>query len=696
MYPRLPRQLSGASGVDSDSFLTSRVTHLEKQLELALERILQLENWLPPPHPPVASEDYTEKQKEEKEEKKETKEKKEKDEEALAIVSVLGQSEEPQPQEKRSERIMTTSLRHARTKLLEIGGAMPGHEVKDTIWEASLLIGQEYVGAAGSFFLCLGMVLNIIGVLGFLYVLMFTPDAFVHSSPPDHDTIRNWRYLEGHHQKNMVESRSLISSLCDREASSFLTSATTQLNLYGYMTSYVDGNNDEDGFFYLGSFLAMLVEVMWLLLVFQELQECVSFMSAVLCLERSSTTDVALAADESHVVINTISRTRCGFILALSVLRMIVATGLWLLGALWLAAEINIENLVLNAAALEFILGLDEILYRHFVPHIVKVIISHGIKLPAVPHIRRYGNLGIGPIVMLSVLIVVSSSIFSLLVWPLTEGIIDAQAIMCGGDTEFVYVDLDSFPQMAATNVTDSSRQHRTVSQFHADFLEAYAHRNSTSDRTWLHVAELEQAVDAGALSLYPRTCEDHPDLHEVKHRLDVVDFVPFFQAFSDRSEISCESLADLCYATNSFWVRFLCPVTCGCNVYPGSLWVRNGCPQTCEENQSYWDQEDSVPCKDPNKTELQNDAIWISWWVGNWTPWYTAQWPDGFAAQRVPGCEILAGDEAGLLPELLCAYGDAAGFSGSLRMFCPEACGCRGGELEGCPKTCAATPRLG
>jgi len=473
----------------------------------------------------------------------------------------------------------------------------------------------------------------------------------------------------------------LISAVC--EGSPLLSIATSQASLVQDFVAYASADSALSS----GGILAMLVIFMWFLSVGQELQGCFGFVSAILRLKRSSCTEFALADDESMVAVNTISHARLAFVLGVSAVRMIIGLALFLVGGLWLAAEVNIENLVLNAAALEFVMNFDEVLYYHFAPDIAQVVIQHATQLPG-PSRRRWIGINGGPVIMFFLSILVVFVYLSFFVWPQILEIYQAQETLCGGDQGFVYVDLGFFPQTATTE-TDSDHLLQRTSKFQADFLHKYAFRDAISETTWLHASELRQAVEAGALSLYPRRCEDHQDLHRVELRLDLVDFVPFFQAFSGRSDaVSCEALADQCYATNSFWVRFLCPKTCGCDVYRGGLWVRTGCPQTCEENEYYWDQRDALACEDVSNTELQNDSIWTSWWVGNWTPWYHAQWAEGFEAQLVPGCDILSGNESGWLPELLCAYGDAAKFSGSLRLFCPETCGCKRSP-NGCPGTC-------
>eukprot|EP00931_Biecheleriopsis_adriatica_P016814 TRINITY_DN12280_c0_g2_i2.p1 TRINITY_DN12280_c0_g2~~TRINITY_DN12280_c0_g2_i2.p1 ORF type:complete len:717 (-),score=102.50 TRINITY_DN12280_c0_g2_i2:192-2342(-) len=586
---------------------------------------------------------------------------------------------------KADDRHPSVSLATARDHLTEMARENNGYEIKANCWEASILIGEASVGWAGSLFLSLGMLLSVISDFTFIYVLTFTPAEFVNSSRPSNEALKEWRYTEGHDQKNMLGPKSLLAAVC--EVSPLLSMASAQAALVRDMNGY------ESVEFSSGAVLAMLVILMWFLLVTSDVKECCQFVLALLRLKRGRKTEFSLMEDTEQIVIDQISYARVGLIILLQAFRLTIACALFVVGALWLAAEINIEALVLNAAALGFVLDVDEVLYNHFAPDVAKLVIQNTAPLPG-PSSSRLTTRNVGPCAMAILSMTTAAFYFFFLVLPQVRDIRLAKTVLCGGDQDFVFIDYAFFPQTASAEAHYSESVIERTNHFKVDFLSNYADRDASSPPTWLDTSELHEAVAAGPLSLYPRRCEDHPDLRRVKLRLDVVDFVPFFQAFTGNLDaVSCEALHRHCYAPNSFWVRNLCPKTCGCDIYRGELWVRTGCPQTCEENENFWDQERSRPCENPNKTWLQNDPVWVAWWVGNWTPWYTAQWPEGFAAQRVPGCELLEhGSEAGLLPELLCAHGDAALFSGSLRIFCPETCGCnQSPHLDGCPMSCAS-----
>ena len=64
----------------------------------------------------------------------------------------------------------------------------------------------------------------------------------------------------------------------------------------------------------------------------------------------------------------TITLRRCCGVLAMQLLRLILAGTLLVCGALWLAYETDIPNLLLNAVALEFVFNVDELIFESLAP----------------------------------------------------------------------------------------------------------------------------------------------------------------------------------------------------------------------------------------------------------------------------------------------------------------------------------------
>eukprot|EP00930_Biecheleria_cincta_P100396 TRINITY_DN92034_c0_g1_i1.p1 TRINITY_DN92034_c0_g1~~TRINITY_DN92034_c0_g1_i1.p1 ORF type:complete len:795 (+),score=110.54 TRINITY_DN92034_c0_g1_i1:341-2386(+) len=639
----------------------------------------------------------------------------------LAFVTQIEPIVENILREKNCEKKKWQSLSNA--DVAEFAREMDGHEIKESCWDVFVFFGEPSIGIGGSACIVFSIILTCIGNFLFLYVLLFTKETFVQQERPTSETLRTWRYTIGHAHKNMLASQSLVSAVCD--GTQLLIQASEQSQLAQDIEAYGVSVSS-------GIMLALLVILLWFLTVLGEVEEACNFAAGVRRLHmprelpesgerpesssqepirRSSTSSTLLRASElrkagsfslehseqdGKIAFHALSRPIIALNLLVCLVRVVFAIVLFVVGAFWLANTLNVENLVLNAAALEFVMTLDELVYKAIVPDLVKALRNNAVKLPPPPaDWQRYckctvSGIDPAPVFRFGLAMLALTGFFVGVLYPQQVEIRTLHETLCGGDLEFVDIEMEYFPQVAQTKIDDAEDLVVRTAEFKINFLEKYAKLNGTQP-TWLKYAEMQTAVDAGALSLYPRKCQDSNDLRNVKLRSDVVDFVEFFQAYAGNDRVdSCGALQSMCRYTTAFWIRFLCPQTCGCDEYRGTLWIRTGCPQTCEETVKYRQEETSLECKDSPSAELRNDPTWIKWWVGNWSPWYAAQW-EGFETNEVPDCKVLAASnlEAGALPQLLCAYGDSARFSGNLRLFCPTTCGCQNGD-EGCPSSCS------
>lgn len=74
------------------------------------------------------------------------------------------------------------------------------------------------------------------------------------------------------------------------------------------------------------------------------------------------------------ISLRCITRRRLIFVLAVGFVRALVALALLLVGGIWLSRTSNLESMVLNGAALSFVLELDELLFHAFGPDQSKTI----------------------------------------------------------------------------------------------------------------------------------------------------------------------------------------------------------------------------------------------------------------------------------------------------------------------------------
>merc|ERR1711862_1038449 len=97
-------------------------------------------------------------------------------------------------------------------------------------------------------------------------------------------------------------------------------------------------------------------------------------------------------------------------------------------GSLWLAKTTDIENIVLNAAALAFILDVDEILYEALVPGSVKALgrALEPFSLSESSYVEWFSPVAHAVGVTIFILIVVAAAVM-----PSENGMYDIAHVMC-------------------------------------------------------------------------------------------------------------------------------------------------------------------------------------------------------------------------------------------------------------------------
>ena len=83
-------------------------------------------------------------------------------------------------------------------------------------------------------------------------------------------------------------------------------------------------------------------------------------------------TSLKYDAEEGKLQIVNISRTRFWFTVAVSLLRVVIAGQLCYYGILYVGYTLQVEELLLNAVALEFIISVDEALFESLMPRAIK------------------------------------------------------------------------------------------------------------------------------------------------------------------------------------------------------------------------------------------------------------------------------------------------------------------------------------
>jgi len=164
-----------------------------------------------------------------------------------------------------------------------------------------------------------------------------------------------------------------------------------------------------------------------------------------------------------------------------------------------------------------------------------------------------------------------------------------------------------------------------------------------------------------------------------------------------DVEDPTCGDTAVLSACTLSGYpfVRFACPVTCGCREARSHLWLNGvdfGCPSTCASTDEYLESLHTISCTSPSVAELQENEAWNRL-LANYLSVgmeFNVDRSEGKLRLTEQGCGYITGREQ----EFCIATGEHQ----SLARWCPVECGCRAPAFveerwnpSHCPSQCTA-----
>ncbi|CAE7316150.1 unnamed protein product [Symbiodinium natans] len=242
------------------------------------------------------------------------------------------------------------------------------HTLADTVHEAILLVGTGGIGPGSQALIVLGFLVNIVVQTLFCVII---GNSFLDDPYPSVEDSKRWRETIAHDWNFMDQlgATSLASRMCAGDAT--LSYATAQESIISEIRLYSAGlpimNVGS-----MGAILCLLCLTVWWLQILRELWSAVSFGEGCISLPTRSTR--LTPTDSGSFRLVSISVTRKVFVVALVVVRFAVAVTLGAVGTLFLLNTGSIQEVVLNAVALGFILETDELFYDTLVPKGVKAV----------------------------------------------------------------------------------------------------------------------------------------------------------------------------------------------------------------------------------------------------------------------------------------------------------------------------------
>jgi len=484
------------------------------------------------------------------------------------------------------------------------------HSIGESLWEASIIIGLPELRPFNAGLLLLALLLNATVQIYLCLVLLTSgdfiqPDRFYDLEAP----MRHWRMTHGHNAGEVdAAGRSLVSRVCGDDQS--LAVALSQGSLLTEINAYLGLLPEELQPQGLGTgpLLCTMCIFLFTGLVMRELRSLAESLFAVCSVSHGPT-----RLEDGRLV--ALSPRRFAIFLVASAARAGIAVMLLYTGIFWLAATTSITDLILNAAALGFVMDFDEILFETVVPTTVHLFVQ---KLEPVKYRRPRASLE--AVVPLAAIVITVCLSVIFLIGPNLQQMVVVKGVLCSGNTDFATTRnpanfVVSMPTVPFNDHTDINIEQRAVRELIDDphlgegptyfsmyaaipsFARAFFQRTLQEDAEAFRCADLD---DDGSQQLMPYL------FAAARYEIGVHTGI----SVAERP-FRCADYATSCQ--ESGLLRLSCPVTCGCD-HPTSGLVEispsGGCPRPCQLLRQ--ERLTNASCVDNG---LGNDRNWSSYW---------------------------------------------------------------------------------
>lgn len=331
-----------------------------------------------------------------------------------------------------------------------------------------------------------------------------------------------------------------------------------------------------------------------------------------------------------------VGHSRLAGCLAQCAIRAAIVLSLLYSGVVWLSSTSSILDLVLNAAALGFIIDIDELLMA-LVPHHAAQMVAElePLRLPFAPS-RIYSLL------MAAGFLAVNLSACIGYVLPNAERMIDVKLALCGGSLNFA-VALNGELGLVLSVGTRASGENsmadvglwaRAVEELRGRSVAPVRYEESLNDsartpQRSLYFGEYEESGSKfhkahqwtpADWSEYMLTCEDRnydvfPGgggmFEAIRHGTGID-----ASSSSEWKPFRCGDFKQVCGSPRNYVLRGACPIACGCNDFASGLFLASGgsgCSNLCQASAGNraWSEE----CADPDPGSNATSAAWKRYW---------------------------------------------------------------------------------
>jgi len=577
---------------------------------------------------------------------------------------------------------------------------------EESAWSIPMVIGLADVGWFDAICSLLLVLLNFTMQVAFSGVLL--SDSFMGDSfDTKVGSAKTWRTRVAHDDAYLdLGGTSLVSRVCAGDGALILS--TQQATLIEEINNFLAlGKDDlEPPVFQIGVMLCVLCILLWSLCVYKEIRRVWLSLEATLQIPKARRTVL-----KNHMI-TSISWGRYSVLLVTYLARASIASVLLVAGILWLARTTSIEELMLNAVALNAILDVDEFLFAGMTP----IKIQHAVQSLEpiqVRYSRRRSQWE--TLVHVSLILMTVLLSYTLLLVPLSNTMQTVKNELCGGNQTFVVSYNRETQEIIGLRTRPSVEEEQ--SNLSAIELAVRSHIGNSPETTPGAVpdyitfsvnrrvfgADRERSMLEKArqfpLCMQTLVLNEGALLHNDLALRPLVD-VMLRQAglvLGREMVSSCQELSDFCNHADAGLLRLVCGETCGCTDPVSNPWYKveaQGCSTSCliEAN---WKGRD-IPCVD-SEANRSWDVFWNSY-PDAVSAFYgqpiqqSVLWPDlnrtmqGMLSQ---GCSYLSIAPFDSPTSAHFCEGLTTLFK-PLTTICPVTCGCQADTPKtGCPSSC-------
>lgn len=611
--------------------------------------------------------------------------------------------------------------------------------IAPSVWECAVFIGLPGMGAAGSFMLLLSVLINVMLQLVFCLI---ASHAFTGDTLPDPAEARQWRLISGHDYYNMDSDNwvSLVERVCGNDNS--LIVSGRQLDILEQIREYLESlpmlGDNAAGKICIGEMLCAVTVAVWLFIVAVEIQNTMNYGFSIWVLPRGNSVRITMQGD--RLKLEGMAKRRLLIVAISTFAHMAIIGIIAYVGALWLAMTTEPMELVLNAAALAFVLNIDELVFETITPLTMRTITRQLLPLKK-PVGVRWRGLGVFPVLMFCLCLF--GTIFFVLnhAMPLKNKMAEIELQMCGrGRKNFVVTQnlqfgmayISDTNKLSAAGVKENTLLQHVTDHF-IDYVKERNENDTETDNTprqsqlkgiWYPADEQKEFVENLALKreelddTWP--CHDeNPVAFGVPKKDGIRNaFWTGLHFNYDRSAQNCTELRAFCPLEASATLRFACARTCGC-ASPLSMWPRRGCPPRCsvmrkEISRQYdCDDHSNETWKYHWDISLRDQLFIFSQRIeaqfGADFPQVTTAW--AFSLFQEHGCEAIEliranesspGEPVGIA-DYFCSPPNRGQDTPGLNAFCAKSCRCvdmfreeKNHRTRDCPPGCVKAARGG